>query len=53
MSRTERKDYRGRCIRDGYWGKKCQAPNCKTCGKEEPKRPRRRLLRKANKNGTR
>jgi hypothetical protein len=31
MTRTTRRDYRGRPIRDGQHGRRCPEPNCTTC----------------------
>ena len=31
MTRTTRRDWRGRPIRDGQHGRRCPEPNCDTC----------------------
>ena len=31
MTRTTRRDYRDRPIRDGQHGRRCPSPNCDTC----------------------
>ena len=31
MTRTMRRDYRDRPIRDGQHGRRCPSPNCGTC----------------------
>ena len=45
MSRTNRKDWKGRQIHDGEHGKRCPEPNCAYCEHGERKRPFRRKLR--------
>lgn len=50
MSRTERKNYLGKIIRDGFWGKKCSSEHCNVCGSGKSKRPKRRVIRRAGRN---
>ena len=45
MSRTERKDWKGRPIHDGEHGKRCPEPNCDYCMNGQQKRPFRRKMR--------
>ena len=45
MSRTNRKDWRGRPIKDGEHGKRCPEQDCAYCMNGEQKRPFRRKVR--------
>ncbi|KAM9867065.1 hypothetical protein ACIFOC_00387 [Leucobacter aridicollis] len=49
MTRTTRRDYTGRKIRDGEHGKKCPSANCNVCGTGFMKRVLRRLERRKGK----
>jgi hypothetical protein len=45
VSRTNRKDWKGRPIKDGDHGKRCPEPDCAYCKHGEQKRPFRRKVR--------